>query len=221
MSSGTYTLRIRSPTPSTVEYTVTTRPERYSSQFIILLVLKLIVFGLIALVILLKLDLKNESEVQNWTRRAFGLDGDVLADGVDDDTRYASRRRVVEAIGGKVHWSYLVLLGGLGVWIGSWRGYTEEQLLVLRGLGLQTSTSSPSHLLTPDIRFIPTSAIQDVFIHEGFVGFEVRFYLIIVVKDENDVVVVFPKLLPRREIVENVWRGTRRCLYEGMEKSAE
>ena len=41
-------------------------------------------------------------------------------------------------------------------------------------------------------RFIPTTAIQDIFIHEAFKGFEVRFYLSIVVQGEEDVVVVFP-----------------------------
>ena len=42
-----------------------------------------------------------------------------------------------------------------------------------------------------------------------------RFYLAVVVKGETDVVVVFPKLLPRRAILEPVWRGARACLYEG------
>lgn len=68
----------------------------------------------------------------------------------------------------------------------------EESLLVLRGLGIQTSSSSPTYLSTPTTRFIPTTAIQDIFIHEAFKGFEVRFYLAIVVQGEEDVVVVFP-----------------------------
>ena len=34
--------------------------------------------------------------------------------------------------------------------------------------------------------------IQDIFIHEAFKGFEVKFYLACVVEDEEDVVVVFP-----------------------------
>jgi phosphatidylinositol glycan class H protein len=68
----------------------------------------------------------------------------------------------------------------------------EESLLVLRGLGIQTSTSSPTYLSTATTRFIPTTSIQDIFIHEAFKGFEVRFYLAIVVEGEEDVVVVFP-----------------------------
>lgn len=41
-----------------------------------------------------------------------------------------------------------------------------------------------------------------------------RYYLVILVQGEEEVVVVFPRLLPRRKIVEKVWRGARACLYE-------
>lgn len=72
------------------------------------------------------------------------------------------------------------------------RFHTTESLLVIRGLGVQTSTSSASYVGTARTRFIPTSTIQDIFIHEAFKGFEVRFYLSIVVAGEEGVVVVFP-----------------------------
>lgn len=42
-----------------------------------------------------------------------------------------------------------------------------------------------------------------------------RYYLVVVVEGEEEVVVVFPRLLPRRDIVERVWRGCRACLFEG------
>ena len=94
---------------------------------------------------------------------------------------------------------------------------TEESLTVLRGLGIQTSTTSSTYLQTSTTRFIPTTSIQDIFLHEAFRGFEVSFYLVIVVEGEDDVVVVFPKLLPRRAMLEEVWRGARKCLWEGQE----
>jgi phosphatidylinositol N-acetylglucosaminyltransferase subunit H len=65
-------------------------------------------------------------------------------------------------------------------------------LLVLRGLGIQTSTSAKSYLNTATSRFIPTELIQDIYIHEAFKGFEVKFYLAVVVQGEEEVVVVFP-----------------------------
>lgn len=62
----------------------------------------------------------------------------------------------------------------------------------MRGLGVQTSSSSGTCLSAAETRFIPTSAIQDIFLHEAFKGFEVKFYLAIVVEGEEDLVVVFP-----------------------------
>ncbi|KAL6715311.1 hypothetical protein ACLMJK_007576 [Lecanora helva] len=94
------------------------------------------------------------------------------------------------------------------------RFHTEESFLVLRTLGIQTTTLSTSYLLPSDTRFIPTSQIRDIFIHEAFRGFEVRYYLAVVVEGEGEAVVVFPKILPKRAIVEEVWRGARECLYE-------
>lgn len=70
--------------------------------------------------------------------------------------------------------------------------YIEESLLVLRGMGIQTSTSSATYWSSASTRFIPTTQIQDIVIHEAFKAFEVRFYLAIIVEGEPDVVVVFP-----------------------------
>ena len=74
----------------------------------------------------------------------------------------------------------------------------EEALLVIRGLGIQTSTSSATYLSKAATRFIPATQIQDIVIHEAFKGFEVRFYLAVIVDGEPDVVVVFPVSACRR-----------------------
>lgn len=79
----------------------------------------------------------------------------------------------------------------------------EESILVLRGLGVQTMTSSSTYLTTPTTRFIPTTEIQDIFIHEAFRGFEVRFYLTVVVEGEEDTVVVFPVSLPEVYVADH------------------
>lgn len=91
-----------------------------------------------------------------------------------------------------VPWPWLAWIVVLTTWLVFRKGYTEESLLVIRGLGVQTSTSSPTYLSTASTRFIATSMIQDIFIHEAFKGFEVRYYLSIVIEGEEDVVVVFP-----------------------------
>lgn len=96
------------------------------------------------------------------------------------------------------------------------RVHTTESLLVLRGLGVQTSSVGGSYLAgwRAGTRFIPTEKIRDVLINEAFRGIAVRYYLIVVVEGEDDVVVVFPRLLPGRRVVEAVWRGVRGCLWE-------
>ncbi|KAI3392503.1 hypothetical protein diail_5638 [Diaporthe ilicicola] len=96
------------------------------------------------------------------------------------------------------------------------RIHTTESLLVLRGLGVQTSSIGGSYLAgwRAGTRFIPTEKIRDVLINEAFRGFAVRYYLVVVVDGEEDVVVVFPRLLPGRRVVEAVWRGVRGCLWE-------
>lgn len=94
------------------------------------------------------------------------------------------------------------------------RPHTHERLLAIRGLGLQVSSSAHTYLSSTSTRFIPTSQIQDIFINEAFLGFEVRFVLVIVVEGEEELVVVFPRLLPGRAMLERVWRGVRGCLFE-------
>ncbi|KAI1083706.1 hypothetical protein F5B20DRAFT_347209 [Whalleya microplaca] len=112
--------------------------------------------------------------------------------------------------------SWLLIPGALAaLYTLTLRIHTEERLLVLRGLGIQTSSSKGSVLGGRAVtRFIPTEKIQDVLINEAFRGFEVRHCLVVVVDDEEDVVVVFPRLLPRPRIVEKVWRGIRECARE-------
>ena len=72
---------------------------------------------------------------------------------------------------------------------------------MLQGLGVQTSTSSLFFLLSPTTTFIPTTQIQDIVINEAFKGFEVRFYLAIIVIGAPEVVVVFPVRVFTRDCI--------------------
>lgn len=96
---------------------------------------------------------------------------------------------------------------------------TEESLLTLSTLGIQISSRSPCYLLPATVRFIPTSSIRDIFIHEAFRGFEVRYYLAVVVEGEGGVVVVFPVRgivtfrWPRVGLVGDEW--TNGCVRGG------
>ncbi|KAI9691343.1 MAG: hypothetical protein M1820_009722 [Bogoriella megaspora] len=193
-SSGPPTLRIKRPTPTTVLFTVSTAsPSDTLLEKALLYVSHLI---RVSVIVLALISCLTKSQYQPVTVGA------------------PSHNRLLESRVGQavlplvkdVDWIYLLPAALLILWLAVRRGYTafrhvmvkantldvEESLLVLRGLGVQTSSSSPVYLVTAQTKFIPTTMIQDIFIHEAFKGFEVRYYLSIVVEGEEDVVVVFP-----------------------------
>ncbi|KAJ5574087.1 uncharacterized protein N7459_008514 [Penicillium hispanicum] len=197
-------LRIRRPSPTTVSFTVSNAPRRSNSPAKILfglqILLRALLFCCVIFVGVIRLR-RHIFENDVWTTCCRFISSSPLGSHVFSlvDTYNPWGMTVVSA---------LVIYGVFR------RGYTEESLLVIRGFGIQTSTSSPTYLSTAATRFIPTTQIQDIVIHEAFKGFEVRFYLAVIVEGEPDVLVVFPQLLPKREILEEVWRGSRRCLYD-------
>ncbi|KAI9765150.1 MAG: hypothetical protein M1840_007743 [Geoglossum simile] len=181
-------LRIRRPSPTTVEFNVSTASPRATfstrSFFLLSLFSRLVLFVAVLLVAFAKcrtLSLATES---------------TILDALHAAAHAVLRRPVVGPMAGwaaeRADWWALSLVGLVGGYAVFRRGYTEESLLVIRGLGIQTSTTSSTYLSTSATRFIPTNLIQDIFIHEAFKGFEVKFYLAVVVEGEEEVVVVFP-----------------------------
>ncbi|KAJ5092920.1 hypothetical protein N7456_008781 [Penicillium angulare] len=200
-------LRTRRPSPTTVSFTVSNAPHRSSSPtkilFGIQILLRAVLFccAIVAgLVRLRHLPFELEERIASWK-----VVLEIL------DTPFGSR--LCQLVDPYNPWAVTVVCAVVAYGVLR-RGYTEESLLVIRGFGIQTSTSSSTYLSSAATRFIPTTQIQDIVIHEAFKGFEVRFYLAVIVEGEPDVLVVFPHLLPKREILEEVWRGSRRCLYD-------
>ncbi|PWY66588.1 phosphatidylinositol N-acetylglucosaminyltransferase [Aspergillus eucalypticola CBS 122712] len=197
-------LDLRRPSPTTVSFTVSNASRRTSTPakafFYLQISLRAVIFFCVLLLDAAKFRRTFFMEDGSWIRwttiwsSALGISVCRIADAYS---------------------SAVVVLASAIVLYGVFRkGYTEESLLVIRGLGIQTSTSSQTYLSKASTRFIPTTQIQDIVIHEAFKGFEVRFYLAVIVEGESEVVVVFPKLLPNRQILEEVWRGSRSCLYD-------
>ncbi|KAK0946466.1 Diacylglycerol kinase [Friedmanniomyces endolithicus] len=176
-------LTVKRQTSTTVLYTVSTRAPvvtwtARASQSGLLLA------RLLAGIFVLALLLNEYSRVFRWPQNLPGLSS-VLAISPTHNTLAFWFTHTLP-------WYYRATLTAVMSWLIFTKSHLEESLLVIRGLGVQTSTSSPSYLWTSSTRFIPTSSIQDILIHEAFRGFEVRYYLSIVVEDEEDVVVVFP-----------------------------
>jgi phosphatidylinositol N-acetylglucosaminyltransferase subunit H len=190
------TLRTQRPTPTTASFVVSTAShiESFSGQFLhyVLLFLRFLLASNILLILAVKWDELYATPGKQW-----------LPDGIYQYPPGWFSMLVAQSM----PTIYLVPISLVCLWLLVQRGYTgmvlqmlaiqslpgiEESLLVLRGLGIQTTSSASTYLTTAATRFIPTTAIQDIFIHEAFKGFEVRFYLAIVVEGEEDVVVIFP-----------------------------
>ena len=194
------TLRIRRPSPTTIEYTVSTAPLPSRSYTLLLaLTTTLRILALFAAFLLLlsfshlrlNIPSKDCSEVP-------GLALDILPYTLHCllTNRLGLIFQRITAISPlPITLALIILLTALSLR----RSHTTESLLIFRGLGIQTSTSSSTDLSGSSSRFIPTAEIQDVLVNEAFLGWEVRYYLVVVVKGEGEVVVVFPKLLPGRD----------------------
>ncbi|KAL7932305.1 putative GPI-15 component of glycosylphosphatidylinositol-N-acetylglucosaminyl (GPI-GlcNAc) transferase complex [Trichoderma chlorosporum] len=214
-------LRIRRPSPTTAEFTVTTLPPQTLPLRLLWLLLLFLRISLSVTMLLILYARWIQERSRRFGAQAappsttpplLSLDFVLFAlDAFQGTPAGAALANAAAAVSLPV----LVPVALAVFYALSLRVHTQESLLVLRGLGVQTSESPATYLAGAATRFIPTEKIQDILVNEAFRGFEVRYYLVVVVEGEEDVVVVFPGLLPKRKIVETVWRGVRECLYEG------
>ncbi|OAP59233.1 hypothetical protein AYL99_06531 [Fonsecaea erecta] len=221
-SGPTQYLSIHLPSPATVSFTVSTRqpPRAWStnnrasshSWFCHLRRVPIFTLTKYALRVLLVLY----TVVVNLAKAQSDTQSPRLDAYADLGLKLSLVGGTIRAVAERAEWWVLAPVSLGIVYACLRRDYVEESLLVLQGLGIQTSTSSPYFFTGPTTTFIPTTQIQDIVIHEAFKGLEVRFYLAVIVEGATEVVVVFPTLLPRREILEEVWRGGRKCLYSGI-----
>jgi phosphatidylinositol glycan class H protein len=165
-------LTTKRPTPTTVSFTVSTRssPQTFAAHLTTTLSLLL----RLSAAFLLLLALLHEYQTLSKSKT------------------YALPSNLQTLLPATAPSTLRITAYALVVWLIFRKGYKSESLLVIRGLGVQTATAGSSFLWGGSTRFIAASAVQDVFIHEAFRGFEVRFYLCIVVEGEEGVVVVFP-----------------------------
>lgn len=86
-----------------------------------------------------------------------------------------------------------------------------ESLLVIKDLGLELKTT---YLLfnKQESKFIDQSKILEIIINEGISRWQVKFYLAVIV-DGGSVAVVFENLLPRLDVLKEVYNGTRKMMY--------
>jgi phosphatidylinositol glycan class H protein len=204
------------PTPTTVSYTVSTRSQRgtLTSRLTTTLVLILRLTAALLVLYALLLEFQSLSTGTAYALPAWLSTQSLSPSGHHHPTTPGTEPKPAPAPAETpFHLPFPPLIRalayGLTLWLASRKGYTSESLLVIRGLGVQTATAGTSFLWGGSTRFIAASAVQDVFIHEAFRGFEVRFYLCIVVEGEEGVVVVFPVscAFSNTSLCERCWDG--------------
>ena len=96
-----------------------------------------------------------------------------------------------------------------------------ENLLIIPTLGIQIED------LRGNKKFIPRENIKDIVINEGFKGNKVIYYMCVINRDNNNtntnnnnndnnnnIEVVFPNILPSINILEEVYRDTRKYISD-------
>lgn len=188
-------LRTRRPSPTTVEYTLTTKPAPTLPTALLHLAIFLLRLLLLAAAALLPLTHLGH-HIPSLTLHAL-----LSTPALDAPSR--------------IPFPAALALAAALAYVSLRRIHSTESVLALRGLGLQTRSSTSTWGSGDATRFIPTEKIRDVLVNEAFVGFGVRYVLVVVVEGEEDMVVVFPRLGGGKEVVLRVWRGLRACLFEG------
>lgn len=99
----------------------------------------------------------------------------------------------------------------------------SDSLMVMQDLGIQLSSRKRWAFKNSgsEKEFIPLSDIIDIVIHEGFHGYgQVIFYMCVLTKAKeggstqgNGIRVIFPNFLPRKDILLQVWKQSRKLLY--------
>lgn len=90
-------------------------------------------------------------------------------------------------------------------------GSFKDSLLVMDSFGVQVSSNMLLYGQNKT-RFIPRSEILDIVIQEAFMGAEVKFVLVVMVAGDDKLEVVFPNVLPRKDLLINAWRGSQTML---------
>lgn len=214
------TLRIRRPSPTTIEYTVSTQPPpsvAHNVLFGVTTALRVLALCSVSLTVLAFSHIYFNIPSTAYVAQSEWGFGTILY--VPSMVLRSWPGSLFIQLASALPLAVLLPLLGVLAYASLLRPHVTETLLILRGLGVQTTTSSSTYLLSPSSRFIPTAQIQDVLVNEAFRGWEVRYYLVVVVKAEREVVVVFGKLLPGRKVCEEVWRGARAALWGGVERT--
>jgi hypothetical protein len=95
-----------------------------------------------------------------------------------------------------------------------WRLYSikQESVYVIRDMGIQLNRRR--FIGFQSCRFIEKSKISAVVINEGITCGDIIFYLAILIRGQNKMVLVFERFLPRLKILQEIYVGIRTILFD-------
>ncbi|KAK9478024.1 GPI-GlcNAc transferase complex, PIG-H component-domain-containing protein [Lipomyces japonicus] len=193
------------PTSNAVKYTVSTKVKYLTVAYVTAISIRIFFIGLFILSVWLRLGYTRQ---QQHVALPYGYS--TLISSHSQTIKLLQTGQEITSL------SYdlvIFLTGLLSLFAFCKRTTIEESFLVMNGLGIQLTSTGPT-IFSSSTQFIPVELVQDVILYEGFKGFEVVFYMAVIVKDRSRLSVVFPTLLPRRAILEEVWRDVRKCLFQ-------
>ncbi|CAG8532333.1 8120_t:CDS:2 [Acaulospora morrowiae] len=113
--------------------------------------------------------------------------------------------------------SYSICIIMIIIWL--WTKFNivkSESILSVRDVGVQVTTVYLNGRSVS--KFIDKSKISDIIINEGITMLQVKFYMAIIVEGQDRMVVVFQHLLPKLNVLIQVYRGTRSVIFNEMEE---
>lgn len=126
------------------------------------------------------------------------------------------REGLMPCITPPVFWTVLLVLLVVARLVVYSRRVCVEELVVVRGLGMQLYTRDFVGNVTRS-KFLDVARIRSVFIHEAFFRQQVIFYLGVLVDNEADVTVLFEETLPRLALLKPLLCGIRAVLFQEVE----
>jgi len=85
------------------------------------------------------------------------------------------------------------------------RSHRSEDVLIVDGLGVQTSQFGLVRNITDHKVFFPKNVIRACVINEIFEGYSVNYVIQIIKKDSDDVSPLFPKMRPGLAELHEIW----------------
>lgn len=85
------------------------------------------------------------------------------------------------------------------------RSEVSERVLIIKGLGIQTEKRGRIRFCQDQTSFYPKNRMNAVVINEVFEGFRINYVLQMILKDQQELGLVFSVFRPKLSLLREVW----------------